>query len=84
MWLFSSGPVGEPARPAENPVVVSDILAATNAREHRVFPGCLVKKRLSLPERAMVAALRVTEGDYRNWAEIRDWAAGIAAVLPAS
>src|SRR5512142_3497332 len=37
VWLFSSGPVGEPAKPAENPVDVSKILEATKARDHRVF-----------------------------------------------
>lgn len=37
VWLFSSGPVGDPPRPVENPVDVSQTLAATNAREHRVF-----------------------------------------------
>jgi menaquinone-dependent protoporphyrinogen IX oxidase len=33
------------------------------------------------PERAIVAALRVPEGDFRDWTEIRHWAAGIAEAL---
>ena len=37
VWLFSSGPVGEPAKPADNPVDVTKILAATGARDHRIF-----------------------------------------------
>jgi menaquinone-dependent protoporphyrinogen oxidase len=45
--------------------------------------GKLVRKQLSFPERAIVAALRVPEGDFRDWAEIRQWAAGIADALGA-
>ena len=37
VWLFSSGPVGEPAKPADNPVDVSTILRSTKARDHQVF-----------------------------------------------
>jgi menaquinone-dependent protoporphyrinogen oxidase len=71
VWLFSSGPVGEPAKPAENPVDVSKILQSTKARDHRVFTGRLVRKHLSFPDRAMASAIRAAEGDFRNWAEIR-------------
>ena len=81
VWLFSSGPVGEPAKPAENPVDVSEILQSTKARDHRVFTGRLVRKHLSFPDRAMASAIRAVEGDFRDWAEIRAWAAGIARAL---
>ncbi len=81
VWLFSSGPVGEPAKPAENPVDVSKILQSTKARDHRVFTGRLVRKHLSFPDRAMASAIRAAEGDFRNWAEIRAWAVGIASAL---
>jgi menaquinone-dependent protoporphyrinogen oxidase len=81
VWLFSSGPVGEPAKPAENPVDVSKILQSTKARDHRVFTGRLVRKHLSFPDRAMASAIRAAEGDFRNWPEIKAWAAGIASAL---
>lgn len=81
VWLFSSGPVGEPAKPAENPVDVSKILRSTKARDHRIFTGRLVRKHLTFPDRAMASAIRAAEGDFRNWAEIRAWAAGIASAL---
>jgi menaquinone-dependent protoporphyrinogen oxidase len=83
VWLFSSGPVGDPPKPEEDPVDVAEILTATGAREHRVFAGKLVRKQLSFPERALVSALRVPEGDFRDWIEIRQWAAGIADTLGA-
>jgi menaquinone-dependent protoporphyrinogen oxidase len=81
VWLFSSGPVGEPAKPADNPVDVTKILQATKARDHQIFTGKLVKKHLSFPDRAMASAIRAAEGDFRNWAQIRAWAAGIADAL---
>ena len=67
VWLFSSGPVGDPPKPEEDPVDVADLLAVTGAREHRVFAGKLVRKQLSFPERAIVSALRVPDGDFRDW-----------------
>jgi menaquinone-dependent protoporphyrinogen oxidase len=81
VWLFSSGPVGEPAKPADNPVDVTKILQATKARDHQVFTGRLARKHLSFPDRAMASAVRAAEGDFRNWAEIRNWATGIAGTL---
>lgn len=81
VWLFSSGPVGDPPKPEEEPVDVADIVAATNARSHRLFAGKIDKKKLGFAERAIVLALRVPEGDYRDWTEIANWAADIGAAL---
>jgi menaquinone-dependent protoporphyrinogen oxidase len=81
VWLYSSGPVGEPAKPADNPVNVSTILQSTKARDHQIFTGKLVKKHLSFPDRAIASATRVQEGDFRNWDDIRAWAASIADTL---
>ena len=38
-------------------------------------------RQLAFPERAIVSALRVPEGDFRDWAAISGWAAGIATAL---
>ena len=78
VWLFSSGPIGDPPKPEEDPVDVAEILQTTKAREHRVFAGKLVRKQLHFPDRAVAAALRVPEGDFRDWEEVKGWAAGIA------
>lgn len=83
VWLFSSGPVGDPAKPEEDPVDVAEIAEALAPRDHRVFAGKIVKKQLSFPERAIVAALKVPEGDFRDWAEIEAWANEIADSLNA-
>lgn len=81
VWLFSSGPVGEPLRPAEDPVDVATIAAALDTRGHRVFPGKLDKSKLGLAEKALVMSMRVPDGDYRNWDEVAAWAGEIAAAL---
>jgi menaquinone-dependent protoporphyrinogen oxidase len=81
VWLFSSGPVGEPAKPADKPVDVTKVLQATKARDHQIFAGKLAKKHLSFPDRAIAAATRVQEGDFRNWAQISAWATGISDAL---
>jgi menaquinone-dependent protoporphyrinogen oxidase len=81
VWLFSSGPVGDPPKPEEDPVDVAEVVAATGARDHRVFAGKLVRKQLRFGDKAIAVALRVPDGDFRDWTEIREWAAGIADVL---
>jgi menaquinone-dependent protoporphyrinogen oxidase len=83
VWLFSSGPIGNPPKPAGEPLEIGDLLATLHARGHRVFPGKLEKDGLGIAERAIVAAVRAEEGDFRPWAEIDAWAAGIAAELRA-
>ena len=82
VWLFSSGPLGEPPRPLEDQAVQVDaLLDATTAREHRLFPGKLDKSRLGFGEHAVVVAVRAAEGDFRPWDEIRAWAVVIAAAV---
>ncbi|MEV6904905.1 flavodoxin domain-containing protein [Amycolatopsis sp. NPDC051372] len=81
VWLFSSGPAGEQAHPGEDPVDVSDVLVASGAREHRLFGGRIERAKLRFPERAVVAALRVPDGDNRDWPMIRAWARTIAGEL---
>ena len=81
VWLFSSGPIGDPPKPEEDPVDVAEIQAQTEARDHRVFAGKLDKSKLGFGERAIVVAVRAAEGDFRDWSEIEDWARGIAEAL---
>jgi menaquinone-dependent protoporphyrinogen oxidase len=78
VWLFSSGPVGDPLKPKDQPVELNNIVTATVAREHRIFAGRLERQGLGLSEKAICTALRVPEGDFRDWAAILSWADGIA------
>jgi menaquinone-dependent protoporphyrinogen oxidase len=81
VWLFSSGPIGEPPKPEEEPVDVAEIMEATGAREHRIFAGKIDRGRLGFAEKAVILALRAPEGDFRDWEAIRQWAEGIADTL---
>ncbi len=60
-------------------VDIDGILTATQAREHRVFAGRLNRHRLGFGEGAVVAALHVADGDFRDWDAIDAWAGRIAA-----
>jgi menaquinone-dependent protoporphyrinogen oxidase len=82
VWLFSSGPIGEPLRPEPDDAVdVDALVSATRARGHRLFGGKLDKGRLGFGEKAVVLAFRAPEGDFRDWDEIRAWADEIAGEL---
>lgn len=78
VWLFSSGPIGNPPAPTEDPVDVAEMIEQTDAVSHRLFAGRLSQSLLSFGERAIVSALRAEYGDFRDWEEIRRWAGEIA------
>jgi menaquinone-dependent protoporphyrinogen oxidase len=87
VWLFSSGPIGYPPFPPDEPHDAGPVREVTGALEHRVFPGRLDKQLLGFGERAMVTAMRAPLGDFRDWAAVSDWADEIArslATMPAA
>jgi menaquinone-dependent protoporphyrinogen oxidase len=81
VWLFSSGPVGDPSLPATEPSDAAELAAAIGAREHVVFPGALHRELLGARERLAVRLVRADDGDYRDWPAVRAWADRIAAEL---
>lgn len=86
VWLFSSGPVGKPSSKLaqsmdQDPADLPGMLEATRARDHRRFAGKLDRRVLSLPQRASLLVFRGLNGDFRDWADIRQWAEGIAQQL---
>jgi menaquinone-dependent protoporphyrinogen oxidase len=81
VWLFSSGPIGDPPKPDEDPVDVEEIIGAIRPRGHIIFSGKLDKKKLGFAERAIVAAFHAPEGDFRDWSAIESWAREIADQL---
>jgi menaquinone-dependent protoporphyrinogen oxidase len=73
-WVFSSGPVGDPAK--DNPAWLEPggtirELERLGAREHVVFGGRTTSS--GVPEEFR---------DRRDWDEIRSWARAIAASIP--
>jgi menaquinone-dependent protoporphyrinogen oxidase len=81
VWLFSSGPVGEPLSPLENPAEVAAVSKRIGARGHRLFAGKVDGSELRVAEKALVALVRAEQGDFRPWSEISDWAESIAVAL---
>ncbi|MGH2380694.1 MAG: flavodoxin domain-containing protein [Candidatus Limnocylindria bacterium] len=81
VWLFSSGPLGDPLAPIAEPVDVAPLMEMTAARGHRVFAGKLAREELGFGERALVKMVCAPYGDYRNWPEIAAWAREIAGEL---
>ena len=81
VWLFSSGPVGDPLVLEQDPVDVDQITAIVGIREHRVFAGKIDRSRLSPAEQSIVNSLKAPEGDYRDWDAIAGWAGEIADAL---
>ncbi len=81
VWLFSSGPIGTPPFPPDEPYDVAALMALTGARAHRIFPGRLEKRLLDFGERAMVTAMRAPVGDFRDWDAVAAWGEEIALDL---
>jgi menaquinone-dependent protoporphyrinogen oxidase len=81
VWLLSSGPIGKPPFPSDQPHDAEPMTSLVGARAHRVFPGRLDKHLLGIGERAMVTAMRAPLGDFRDWDALRAWAGEIAAEL---
>jgi menaquinone-dependent protoporphyrinogen oxidase len=78
VWLFSSGPVGEPPVEADDPHDLPEMTELTKASQNRMFAGRLDHTKLGVFERAIVGALRAPEGDFRPWPDIEAWATEIA------
>jgi len=75
-WVFSSGPVGDPAKDNlawSEPRRTIAKAVALGAREHKVFGG--------VAQGAMAKNLPEEYRDRRDWNEIRAWAQSIAAEL---
>jgi menaquinone-dependent protoporphyrinogen oxidase len=83
VWLFSSGPVGDPPRPAEEPADGAAAVEVTGAIEHKVFAGRIDRTRLAFGERTIVRTLHIPDGDFRDREEIADWARSVARRLDA-
>lgn len=86
VWLFSSGPVGDPSGKlaramGKDPVDLPLMLELARARGHRMFAGKLDRRHLSLPQRAALLVFRGLEGDFRDWDDIRQWAEAIVRQL---
>lgn len=83
VWLFWSGPVGDPPAPPAVPDDVAEVTKAVGARGVQMFAGRLERAELNISERALVALVHAEPGDYRDLEEVRDWALTIDQELAA-
>ena len=61
--------------------IAENIATAAGTAPTDAVGGKIDRHSLHLPERAMVAALRVQDGDYRDWPSIRAWGGEIGLSL---
>lgn len=83
VWIFTSGPIGDPPMPADEARETADIAALIGARDQRTFAGRLDRSQLGFMERTVTRALKVPEGDFRDLDAIRSWADEIVTALRA-
>lgn len=84
VWLFSSGPLGDPPQPAGEPPDAAEIASSVDARGHVVLSGNMDRGALRLAERATVRLVHAPYGDSRDWGQITAFALTIARCLAVS
>lgn len=89
-WVFSSGPVGDPAEEddkSEDWIEPRRTIAKVEelgARGHVVFGGAVPKEPKGMVEKAMAKNIPAEFQDRRDWDEIRAWAQQIGTALGGS
>ena len=78
VWAFSVGLSGLPQGKVSDPLRIGPVLLAIDPEDHVTFAGRFDPSKLSLRERSIAKLGGATEGDYRDWDEVRQWADAIA------
>ena len=81
VWAFSVGLSGLPKGKVSDPTRIGPVLLAIDPEDHMTFAGRFDPSKLSLRERSIAKLGGASEGDYRNWDEVREWADAIATSL---
>ncbi|MCJ7513480.1 MAG: flavodoxin domain-containing protein [Anaerolineales bacterium] len=86
VWLFSSGPtgVGDPVELVKGvrlPGALQPVADRIRPRDIAFSHGVLDTKKVSLAERLVIKGVKAPVGDFRDWEQIRAWAASIASAL---
>jgi len=84
VWVFSSGPVGDPPTPPEEAREGSELAGLVHARAHRTLVGRLDASKLGLGERAVTRLIGASTEDRRDWEAIGRFADEIADELTAA
>ncbi|MFG2549359.1 flavodoxin domain-containing protein [Streptomyces sp. NPDC048581] len=87
VWIYSVGMPGalrgpwKRLGPMEAPVIVQSLPAGLSYRGHALFSGVIRASQLPLGGRIRFRLLGGRYGDFRDWAAVDGWTAGIAAEL---
>ena len=81
VWVFASGPIGEPPLPAEPADDTGAVAGQSGARAAVTFSGKLAYDGLGPGERMVVRAVRARDGDHRDWEAVRSFADEISRAL---
>ncbi|WP_285732746.1 flavodoxin domain-containing protein [Nocardiopsis sp. ATB16-24] len=88
VWLFSVGLArvvgGWFEKHSQEPKEVTELRRTTHLREHRLLKGALSPEHLPLFGRVVYRIMGGHYGDFRDWAEVDDWAEAIASELSAA
>jgi len=83
-WVFSSGPVGDPANDNPDwmePPKLAEKVEELGGKAHVVFGGRVPLEPRGMMEKAMAEGVPEQFRDRRDWDKIRAWATEIAAQL---
>jgi menaquinone-dependent protoporphyrinogen oxidase len=81
VWVFSSGPVGDPPEPVEEAREGLELAELVQARSHRTIVGRLDPATLGIGERAIAKLIGASTEDRRDWETIDGFADEIADEL---
>lgn len=81
VWLFCTGPIGDPPAPLEEAVDLAELADLVDAEGTRTFLGRLRHADLEIWEQEAVRAVHSADGDYRDWDAVRAWAEVVAGTL---
>lgn len=89
VWLFSSGPVGDPKRKlvqkmTADPVELPHLRELLGPCAHHIFAGRLCREELPRTQRLALFLFPFLEGDFRDWNDVGAWVAEIDSSLSAA
>jgi menaquinone-dependent protoporphyrinogen oxidase len=83
LFVFSSGPVGEPPKESDEPAEARSLETSLRPIDSRVFGGRITGSQLGSFEKLIVKVVKAPMADDRPWEEIAAWAKEIARYLNA-
>lgn len=84
VWAFSVGLSGLPKGEVSDPHRIGPVLLSIDPKDHVTFAGKFDPTKLSLRERSIARMGGASEGDFRDFEAVQEWADAIATTLTAA